>query len=477
MQVRTLVCALGLVAPAYGQGASATSISATQQATTLRRSHSPGGVQAPGFGGVVSTGAGTLTGSGSASAYPLFLDRSERLPAQYITLGGADVTAGDIDGDGLDDLALVTSTGLQIWRQTVDGTFVDETATRLRSVGQATHLARFIFVDGDDRPELFLAATDFQGGDQDQIWWNDGRGFFSSQTSLPLGAQLTSGIVSANVDGLPGRELILAKGAAGHTTEGGADLLLFNDGNGAFVEGVAFTNAAWNEFITATTEVVVGDFDGNGTRDLFFAKADPGQNSGSPGATNVLLFGDGNGNFTDVSATNLLPSPAKDQSYGVQSVDVDGDGDLDFVLANTLTSVPGPQSADVLLNQGGLQGGRQGVFVDAAGSLPEAPPIVEAIRLSLVAADFNLDGLYDVGFGVHDLPPGNGSQPFFLGRPGTPITFQRLSSFDTGTFIAGGMAVLDVGGDGDLDLFMTASGSAGGGTDAQRARLYINTTL
>ena len=121
--------------------------------------------------------------------------------------------------------------------------------------------------------------------------------------------------------------------------------------------------------------------------------------------------------------------------------------------------------------------GTEGVFVDAVGALPETPPIYESIRLSLAVADFDLNGLADVSFGVHDLPPGIGGQPLFMGFPAGSPAFDRLDSFQPGSFICRSLTTLDVDGDGDLDLFMLADGSAAGETDASRARLYINQTF
>ncbi len=108
--------------------------------------------------------------------------------------------------------------------------------------------------------------------------------------------------------------------------------------------------------------------------------------------------------------------------------------------------------------------------------MPEAPPSYEAIRLLAIAADFNLDGLGDVFFGVHDLPPGLGGQPLFLGAPASGGAFERATHFESGSFIAAGGAAFDLEGDGDLDLILTSGGSAGGGQTPSRTRLFVNKT-
>jgi len=57
------------------------------------------------------------------------------------------------------------------------------------------------------------------------------------------------------------------------------------------------------------------------------------------------------------------------------------------------------------------------------------------------------------------------------------VGIARLLLAEPGSFICRSLTTLDVDGDGDLDLFMLADGSVAGGTDATRARLYINQTF
>jgi hypothetical protein len=423
------------------------------------------------------TSAGGLVGTSAASPWPLFLDDPARLPAVALHLGGSYASSGDVNGDGLDDLLLTTASGVLLWLQTSLGNFVDDTTARLPVTGYPIPWAKLVDVDGDNLPEVYLPGGDPVAGNPDRILWNDGAGFFATSTALPLASVRTSDVAAGDVDGDSDRDLVLAIGLADHTTAGAADLLYLNNGVGDFTASTAFSSAAWNEVLTASTSVVLADLDGDASLDLFIGKSDPGAVSGSFGGRNLLLLGDGSGAFIEVSASQLLPTHRKDQTYGIACVDLDGDGDMDLVTANALTTVPGALSADVLINQGGAQTGTEGIFVDAVGALPETPPIYESIRLSLTIADFDLDGLADISFGVHDLPPGIGGQPVFMGSSASQPAFDRLDSFQPGSFICRSLTTLDVDGDGDLDLFMLADGSAAGATDASRARLFINQTF
>ena len=144
--------------------------------------------------------------------------------------------------------------------------------------------------------------------------------------------------------------------------------------------------------------------------DLFITKYSLSGVTGSPGAQNTLLLGNGLGQFTDQSTGRLLPQRRQDNSSAATLRDMDNDGDLDIVVSNSLLSVSGPLSADVLWNQGSAQLGNAGFFQDGQGDLDEAPSPAESIRLGQVVADFDQDGLLDILFLVHDLPPG-GMQP------------------------------------------------------------------
>ena len=79
---------------------------------------------------------------------------------------------------------------------------------------------------------------------------------------------------------------------------------------------------------TSSTDVDLVDVDDDGDLDLFVAE---GTDSPAP-RPNRLLLNDGTGVFTDVSATHLPPAVAN--STKADFGDVDGDGDLDAIVAN-----------------------------------------------------------------------------------------------------------------------------------------------
>ena len=121
-------------------------------------------------------------------------------------------------------------------------------------------------------------------------------------------------------------------------------------------------------------------------------------------------------------------------SYGVELGDLDNDGDLDAFIANIGIL---PDTANrVWLNQGGVQGGEEGQFVDSNQALGE--------EFSYTAVLGDLDGDGDL-----DAFVGNGGANTIWLNDGTGVftkTGQNLGSYATFKVALG-----DVDSDGDLD--------------------------
>ena len=112
---------------------------------------------------------------------------------------------------------------------------------------------------------------------------------------------------------------------AGHTSR-----VLLNDGQGHFVP----KPNAGVEHLDLCANAVLADFDRDGNLDLF---AGNGQTSYL--AKNALLRGNGDGTFTDVSASALLsPVPAQ-PTNGLVACDYDDDGDQDVFVSTYGVSV------------------------------------------------------------------------------------------------------------------------------------------
>ncbi|HEY2015039.1 MAG TPA: VCBS repeat-containing protein, partial [Bryobacteraceae bacterium] len=96
-----------------------------------------------------------------------------------------------------------------------------------------------------------------------------------------------------------------------------------NKGDGTF-EDVTAKAGISGERLDYSYGVAVGDYDNDGFPDIFIA------NTGM----NTLYHNNGNGTFTDVTATSGLTKPAKTLSVQAAWFDYDNDGLLDLVVSN-----------------------------------------------------------------------------------------------------------------------------------------------
>lgn len=190
-------------------------------------------------------------------------------------------------------------------------------------------------------------------------------------------------------------------------------VVLLGNGEGTFSGGWA--TAVSDPPIYPISQIVAGDFNGDGILDL-------AATTSVPGAGLVILLGDGNGRFTLASTQ---PSTSPVGSY-ITTADFDGDGKLDLAIAagesSTLTV---------------LHGNGDGTFTQVS-----APPVSPPIGSTIIATDINGDGKLDVV---------SGSNVFLGNGDGT---------FQAGLTIAndpGAIAVGDFNNDGRLDILTGAA--------------------
>ncbi len=188
-----------------------------------------------------------------------------------------------------------------------------------------------------------------------------------------------------------------------------------------------------------SNDITTGDVDGDGDVDVVVANAF--------GDRNRLWLNDGGGGLIDATVEQL-PGPPGLDTFDLKLVDVDGDADLDLVLATGRNSTPG-----LYLNDGA------GVFADVTAA--RMPALVKSGE-SLAVGDYDGDGDVDVAIGSGlgqglDLLVNDGSGSFAVVAGAIPVQSAPVC----------GLTTADLDGDGDLDLVAANCGTT-------QDRIYAN---
>jgi hypothetical protein len=268
-------------------------------------------------------------------------------------------------------------------------------------------------LDHDGDLDLFITCDTYDNHTRrSQVYLNDGRGVFdSADQGLPDLALSGNSAVLADVDGDGDLDAIVEYFEAPYR-------VYWNDGHGIFPNSSGLP-------VADDAMLAWGDLNGDGHVDVFAKE---------PGVGYRTLLNDGRGQFGE---RWQMPDSAETLRGGVALGDLDGDGDLDAVVANGVQSTTYPTR--VFLNDG------TGCFADSGQGLG----LTKSAWLGL--GDLNGDGHADLYISN-------------LGWPGEVWYNDGTGRFsDSGLRLGGdGMtrigALGDLDNDGDLDIFVSYFG-------------------
>lgn len=231
--------------------------------------------------------------------------------------------------------------------------FADRSSTRFPS--QSVYSNQLSFCDVDNDGDLDIAFADGQGYSSPgaalraKLYINDGAGFFSDESNARIPVLgWYRGVEFGDIDRDGDWDMVLANDF------NRLPVLLENDGNGFFTDisdrlpGISLSSA----------RAQFADVDGDGDLDLAFCHSGTSNRFGSNGRPQLYL-NDGTGTFSDATATNTPNAVVRDQQ-DILFFDMDNDLDLDLHVGSRSTNNGGSQ---LWRNDGG-------VFTRVNGALP-----------------------------------------------------------------------------------------------------------
>ena len=215
-------------------------------------------------------------------------------------------TAGDFNGDGNLDLAVVNraSSTVSILMGQGNGEFV-LTATLQTGQGPVA------IVSGDWNGDGLLdLAVSNQTGNTVSIFFGDGLGNFTAAATPLAAGNGPLGLAASDLDGDGNLDLVVA--SSGDNAVG----VFFGDGKGNFAAATPLALAG------SPTSVTIADFNGDGILDVA---------ASTYGGTVTFLLGDGQRHFNALSpATTIAP-----EAQASAVADFNGDGRMDLVVATS----------------------------------------------------------------------------------------------------------------------------------------------
>ncbi|HET6202410.1 MAG TPA: VCBS repeat-containing protein [Planctomycetota bacterium] len=335
---------------------------------------------------------------------------------------------GDVDRDGDLDLLFGNDGPETVYLNDGSGVFA-ATAGQIPAASDDTRALALGDLDGDG--DLDALVGNFG---QSRLYLNDGSGVFADATpQLPAVDDSTNGLALGDLDGDGDLDALLANL--------GVPRLYLNDGSGTFANAPSQIPA---QFYGQLRAVGVGDVDGDGDLDAVLGGPGLFPPFTTPGPV-VLFRNAGPALFTGV----VLPFSASTSSLALG--DVDGDGDLDVLVGDSgaCGEFGCGSGQDSLLVNGGT-----GTFTNASSQFPATPTWTNAVALGDVDGDGDLDALLGTGYFADHASE-------LLLNDGAGTFREATGGISTASLPVASVALGDLDGDGDLDVFTGGLGQDG----------------
>ncbi|GEM_PF-1993018 len=367
--------------------------------------------------------------------------------------------SGDLDKDGDVDFILTNGFHIYIYWNNGKGAFKREVDTHGLKVPKGCSVFSVHKADMDNDGDwdiYFSCLPGVNGGGQDRLFLNDGKGFFVDKTAsnFPRQADSSYRVVFADLDGDGDHDIIKSLQNPGSGRE---CTLWLNDGKGRFTDASGRVSTVRAASVGYRFGSMTGDVDGDGDLDLLLVPM------GGKALPLVFLLNDGKAGFSwwrkvQVPSRKGWPDTVADgNSYGEHAVvfDADGDGLPDLVAACDKDPVLEP------MLKGG--GGRvrmwrntgRGNFKEVTESRLGVNIINDPVEILVedVDGDGDKDFLVDSKFGQIRLFVNNG-KGFFRDCSLTDVPHEGVEPYTMGGYTRS----TDFDGDGDLDLAVAVDG-------------------
>jgi hypothetical protein len=338
------------------------------------------------------------------------------------------VAVGDVNQDGAPDVVVASETGNSAVFLNDGAGVVSSPGDFERRLGdewQSISSVTVADMDQDGSPDL-VAGTLF---DQDAVYLNDGKGDFSRQ--LPFGSpETTTSVAVGDMDGDGDPDVVTGNQEA-------PNMVYLNDGQGNLTTSYPLDD---REYVTWS--VALGDLDGDGDLDVVVGN---GVNwdediEDADNTRNLIYLNDGTGHVGDP----LPLGSGYDETLDVALGDLDGDSDLDVVVANALVWDEAGNVASqnmVYLNDG------EGFFPTSRAFSTD-----ESETTSVALGDLDGDGDLDIVAGNYDAQ----DMIFLNDGSGTFPTANQVN-FGSGSDATYDVALKDVNEDGTVDVIIVGN--------------------